>query len=296
MKTPDISPVHDTSAISRMPDWVIAAPARSTSEAAFRSGAALAYLYSAGCAANVPQALWRDRLALKAAEVSANIAGRHEGEIALRDTVHLLRSNDHPGPAGEILRQWSRAVARPASIPHLEAVLAGFPVARIAACFKAADGNPVDLAAGVIQAVLTETPRAHTAAMILADAVIAKALGWDHIVPTLAIALKPRDLRLREDALRMACHQAILQGAVKATALATDLARRAVRLRDAVPKLRAKGAERAVDVFLRTDALAPAALLSFMSDRAARRLCDRLVSLGVVRELTGRDTFRLYGV
>ena len=36
--------------------------------------------------------------------------------------------------------------------------------------------------------------------------------------------------------------------------------------------------------------------LTFMSDRAARRLCDRSVELGVVRELTGRDTFRLYGV
>ena len=32
-----------------------------------------------------------------------------------------------------------------------------------------------------------------------------------------------------------------------------------------------------------------------MTDRAARRLCDRLVELGVVRELTGA-TFRLYGV
>lgn len=39
----------------------------------------------------------------------------------------------------------------------------------------------------------------------------------------------------------------------------------------------------------------PTVLTSLRSDRAARRFCDRLVDLGVVRELTGRDTFRLYG-
>jgi Fic family protein len=33
-----------------------------------------------------------------------------------------------------------------------------------------------------------------------------------------------------------------------------------------------------------------------MTDRAARRFCDRLVELGVAQELTGRPTFRLYGI
>ncbi|MEM9212005.1 MAG: DUF1403 family protein [Pseudomonadota bacterium] len=52
----------------------------------------------------------------------------------------------------------------------------------------------------------------------------------------------------------------------------------------------------AVALFLSEDALPPMALTSLRSDRAARRFCDRLVELGAVRELTGRDTFRLYGV
>ena len=77
--------------------------------------------------------------------------------------------------------------------------------------------------------------------------------------------------------------------------MAADLARRAARLKAVTPK-RAKGAGQAVELFLTRDAVAPAALVSLNSDRAARRLCDRLVDLGAVRELTGRNTFRLYGV
>lgn len=80
--------------------------------------------------------------------------------------------------------------------------------------------------------------------------------------------------------------------------MAADLSRRAALLQAVAPKLRAKTAPAAVAQFLSRDAVAPAALTAGagMSDRAARRLCDRLVDLGAVRELTGRDSFRLYGV
>ena len=75
-------------------------------------------------------------------------------------------------------------------------------------------------------------------------------------------------------------------------------------MRAVASKLRAKGSDAAVALFLSEDAVGPSTMLSPMikgtslpmTDRAARRFCDRLVELGVARELTGRATFRLYGI
>jgi len=92
----------------------------------------------------------------------------------------------------------------------------------------------------------------------------------------------------------MACHRAVVAAVIEVLPLAADLSRKASRLKSVAPKLRAKAAGAAVDIFLSRDAAAPSALT--LPDRAARRFCDRLVDLGAVRELTGRETFRLYGV
>lgn len=278
-----------------LPRWIAAGAAETMPDAAFRSGAALAHLHGVVAQTVIPHALWRDRLALAAAEVCVGLCGRREGQAALRDAVHLTRAGDDPGPAGGIFALWSKAVARPISLAQLERTLPNVPAAQIALCLAATESNPVNRAAGVIEAVLADLPRAETAALVLADAVLATCMGWDHILPVLTVALKPRDLRLRGDDLRMACHRAVLAGTRQVVPLAADLARRAAGLRVVAPKLRAKTASRAVYLFLSRDALAPASL-TFMSDRAARRLCDRLVELGVVRELTGRDSFRLYGL
>jgi hypothetical protein len=295
MRNPHPPPPDNLPILAPMPGWITAARAESLEAAAFRSGAALAHLHVVTANPAVPQALWRDRLALAATEICAGLAGRREGGAGLRDALHLTRPGDHPGPAGAILRQWSRAAARPISVAHLGQALEGVAFERIALCLDAVGETPVERAAGVIEAVLEGNPRGETAALILADAALARSLGQEHVLPLLALGLKPRDLRLRGDELRLACHRAVLAGAGQAVPLAGDLARRAARLRAVAPKLRAKAAAQAVELFLAHDALAPGAL-RFMSDRAARRLCDRLVDLGVVRELTGRDTFRLYGV
>ena len=89
---------------------------------------------------------------------------------------------------------------------------------------------------------------------------------------------------------------AYARAALAALELAQDLSRRAEKLAEAAPKLRAKGKGRALEALLGDDAVAAAAPIAGLSDRARRRLFERLVALGAARELTGRPAFRLYGL
>lgn len=286
--------ISDTGTLLRMPSWVTQARAETIEDVAFLSGAALTHLHLVLSREEVPQALLRERLALCAAESCVAFSGRRERAGELRDAAHLLRPGDLPGPAGETYLIWRRAVERPVAVKALGRALPAFEPGQIATWLDAGEGAPVKRAALVLEAVLREAPRADEAALILAEATLAQALGWDHLVPLLAAGLKRADLRKRGDDLRLACHHALLSSVVEAVRQAADLARRAAHLNAVAPKLRAKGAGEAVEMFLTRDAMAPSALP--LPDRAARRLCNRLLDLGAVRELTGRETFRLYGL
>lgn len=290
-------PLSDQPSLPRMPDWVTSARAETLADMAFLSGAALGQLHLALGQDAVPQPLLRERLALRAAEACVAVSGRAERAGALRDAVHFLRPGDLPGPAGETYLAWQRAAERPLSIKALHRALPRCAPETIAAWLDAGSvgqAGPLARAAMVLEGALREAPRADVAALILADAALAQALGWEHLVPLLAAGLKRADLRKQGEELRFACHRALISSVVDVVRLAADLARRAAHLKAVAPKLRAKGAGNAVEMFLTRDAMAPSALP--LPDRAARRLCDRLVDLGAVRELTGRDTFRLYGV
>ncbi|KUP94052.1 DUF1403 family protein [Tritonibacter horizontis] len=280
--------------LPQLPGWVTSGRAETLEDVAFLSGAALAHLHLVLAQGDLPHALFRDRLALRAAEACVAFSGRPERAAELRDTVHLLRPGDLPGPAGKICLAWLRAVERPMSVKALGRALPTLEPGQIGAWLDTGKGAPVARAAMALEAVLREAPRAEVPALILADAALAQALCWDHLVPLLAAGLKRADLRKHGDDLRLACHRSLVSSAVEAVRQAADLARRAAHLKAVAPKLRAKGAGEAVEMFLTRDAVAPSALP--LPDRAARRLCDRLVELGAVRELTGRDTFRLYGV
>ena len=289
-----LDPIDNFDTLLRIPSWITSARGETIEDVAFLSGAALSYLHGMLGHHAVPHALLRDRLALRAAEACVAFSGRPERAPELRDAVHLLRPGDLPGPAGETCLAWRRAVERPLSTKALYRALPHLPAERIRTWLNAAQGAPVSRAAMVLEAVLMESPRAEVPALILADACLAQALGWDHVMPLFAQGMKRADMRKRGEELRLVCHRALISSTIKAVRQAAELARRGERLRAVAPKLRAKGAGDAVAMFLTRDAVAPPALP--LPDRAARRLCDRLVDLEAVRELTGRDTFRLYGV
>lgn len=128
---------------------------------------------------------------------------------------------------------------------------------QIATWLKVVKAAPVTQAAAVLEAVPGDRPRDFTSALLLADATLAQALGWSHVLPLLAFDLKRGDLRKTGEALRLTCHQAIETAAVETTQQAIDLTQRAARLKEAVLKLRARGSDEAVAHFLARDAIAP---------------------------------------
>ncbi|MCV6591358.1 MAG: DUF1403 family protein [Silicimonas sp.] len=279
-----------------LPRWVASARDGSAAALAFRAGAALAHLQLELAQTKVPHALLRDRRALAAAEMATRQRGRPETIGDLRDTLAFLPAGSAPGPAGEIYQAWRRATEKPLSSKTLGRALPDAPAELLALWPGTTSAAPTTVAATLLQAAGGSHPGHETEALLLADAALSRALGESHVLPLLSLTLSRRDMRLTGPDLETACHRAILAAVPHVLREAADLTRRAAGLTRIVPKLRAKGADATTALFLARDALAPSDMTALRSPRAARRFCDRLVDLGVVREMTGRDTFRLYGL
>ena len=271
----------------------------------FSAGAALAVLDAMVRSDGPVGLLWRKRLALSCAAALFQLEGRREGEAQLRDAFALRKPGDDPGPAGRMLIGW-RALGETRALRSVDwpARLPGFfdlppePVSEILRDLGArfvGRTPPLRFAAEATREVLALGPTWRGLALWLADAALAQALGWDRPVPLLAAHLPRAAFRLEGEAWLAACASAWGRGAVAAFDLHRDLTRRADALRAAHLRRPGKDTAAIITVLLTEDATPAQAGLE-ASDRAARRLFDRLTSLGLVREVTGRSTFRLYGL
>jgi hypothetical protein len=292
---------------------------------AFFAGAGLALLDHFLAASPPFAGALRQRLALRAASACVKMARLREDAAGLRDAEHLApgAGTTQTSLAGRIHRLWRLFASRPmrldASTLRIAADLVGLTDATsfdgLAGALRdivAGAEHPLAAAVGASAAamkLLTDAPPVDVEifALWLSDLALAQRLGWDAPVPLLATAIAHASLRRGPSGKRPrpadpdwvdAAAGTYAMAAQEAYALAGELARAGEKLLAAQPKLRAKSAGRVIELLLSDDAVSPAraAKAARLSDRAARRLFDRLIELGAVRELSGRPNFRFYGL
>ena len=312
-------------AVAPVPAWLrraIAQP-QTFDDAALAAGAAIGALDAVVRRDEKWGGAWRQRLALSAAAAATKQAGRVEDEAALRDAVLLTRPGDDVGPGGRMFLGWRRLVA----------IICGETAdrgehRRGAGRFRSrAQRRERDRSDGRSSPARRQRrdgendDRRHRDSRTpwlcprrlepgSADALLAQRLGWAHAVPllgaeaTLGTSVGPRRSAASSVATSVETHPERAKGllaaqaraALRAIDLAAELERRADRLLAVTPKLRAKAADKVVERLLSEDAIVASEQIAGMSDRGLRRLFDRLVELGAVRELSGRPTFRIYGL
>lgn len=305
----------DLTNLPKLPGWVTSGRAETPETVAFRSGVTLTVFDQliSDPKYGLPLKLLANRLALSAATASSKLEGRLAREADIRDAYHLTPPGEARGPDGDLLAFWREGVRLRAGGTGEIADFVGAEFAGEVSAWldvgleRARTHGPLSGCVAALRAVLEVDDRAERTACLISDVVLAWALNWKQVLSVTAQRLTKavlRDLTAEGQGADLAVEVRILEAIEESIRVARDLARRAEALRAVAPKLRAKGSDAAVELFLTEDAVAPASMLSprirgtsiSMTDRAARRFCDRLVELGVARELTGRPTFRLYGI
>jgi hypothetical protein len=235
--------------------------------------------------------------------------------------VLLTRPGDDVGPAGRMLLASRRLAAWHAEELLTEAILGAvleeFGYANNDEAVRDLADDLRQLAAsagavGMLTGAFVAAERhgfGRAVGAWLADALLAQRLGWTHAVPLLGTeTVGLSSGRLRRSAVPAAAGPAAesdrtksllaaqARAALRGIDLFAELERRADRLLAVAPKLRAKAADAVVERLLSDDAIVASENIAGMSDRGLRRLFDRLVELGAIRELSGRAAFRIYGI
>ncbi len=162
----------------------------------FAAGAALAVLDKAVCEGCV----WMQRLALRAAAVACARLGRPDDERALRDLWQMRSCDAALGPAGSVLVAFHQPVARdPTQYIVLAAVARNLgqgegtvePGIGEALSRMARSAPPLAAAtqAAALMAKTSSEQAGEVFALWVADAVLARALGWPVALPLHSIAM-----------------------------------------------------------------------------------------------------------
>lgn len=316
MDTLVTAPLSTPSEPPRLPGWAAArGHEASEADAAFAAGIALKTLDDLVRSGPLWGGCWRARQGLGCAIAAVRLNGRAMDEGSVRDAVLLTAQGDDPGPAGRMvwafqkLGEKRRAVGSKV-LQDLAGLmgLGGERLDEIADCLDAAlqTRRIIPFAvADLVANVCAIRPDAEILAWWLADRLLAEKLGWDCGLPLLmseryGAAFRTTGGRGRlqpgQAAFGRAICLALADAAAHALRRAGEIDRRAAKLQAAAPKLRSRGAEAVVRRLLDADALPASAPGGNLSRWAATRLFERLESFGAVRELSGRTSFRIFGL
>jgi hypothetical protein len=302
-----------------VPLWAKVSGRAGEGELLFAAGAGLALLDAFLRREPPGGPVLRQRLALHAAAASAKVLRLRADEAALRNLRFAVSAE--PSAAAKLLELWRDLARRPPALDGRRlakaAALLDLPPADpddLAARLKdrAGQGDPVSAAARAATLAYAAFAGARPAeaeifALWTFDCALSLRLRWERPLPLLMgkildPSLRPpgadRRAKPGEPGWTITAAGATALAATSALDLGADLSRRADRLLAVAPNLRAKPASLVVNLLLAEDCVSSpeAARKAAMTERSARRLFDRLITLGAARELSGRDAFRVFGL
>lgn len=310
---PRVPPMTSGPTRTDSPSWIRTA----TVVPALRLGAQLAELHQA--LAKTPiTSLLADRAGLLAAAKLLARLGRPEGLAELRD-MRLM--GEAGGPAAPILSAWSWLSA----LPFEETAATRLRPRRgdDETDEDAADrrhhtrlqdlvrslglrdaGAGEDLAGALGRAAAIPCPLAAIATALDAgaglplpvqalscDYAVGRCLGWP--LPLYSLGLGRRDT---PDPTHTSIALTLLAGIDELVGLLRPLVAPAEALVAAGRQVRTRQAQAVIERILARDAVSAASLADLLPDRPARRLLQRLMDLGALRELSGRPLYRVYGL